>query len=86
MDRKRSSQFHAHLPDITLMDLRMPVMNGLDAMAAIRDEFPDARIIILVTCPGDIQGAMQLGARDYLLKTQLDKELLGTIRAVQAGN
>jgi DNA-binding NarL/FixJ family response regulator len=60
-------------------------MNGLEAIAAIRDEFPDARIIILVTYPGDVQGAMKLGARAYLLKTQLDKELLGAIRVVQAG-
>jgi DNA-binding NarL/FixJ family response regulator len=53
-------------------------------MAAIRDEFPEARIITLVTYPGDVQGALQLGARAYLLKTQLDKDLLGTISAVQA--
>ena len=83
--REAIEQFHAHRPDITLMDLRMPVMNGLEAIAAIRDEFPDARIIILVTYPGDVQGAMKLGARAYLLKTQLDKELLGAIRVVQAG-
>jgi DNA-binding NarL/FixJ family response regulator len=83
--REAIEQFHAHRPDITLMDFRMPVMNGLDAMAAIRNEFPDARIIMLVTYPGDVPGAIKLGARAYLLKTQLDKELLGTIRAVQAG-
>src|SRR5215469_8771570 len=83
--REAIEQFHAHRPDITLMDLRMPVMNGLDAMAAIRNEFPDARIVILVTYPGDVQGAMKLGARAYLSKTQLDKEFLGAIRAIQAG-
>ena len=49
--REAIEQFHAHRPDITLMDLRMPIMNGLDAMAAIRNEFPDARIVILVTYP-----------------------------------
>jgi CheY-like chemotaxis protein len=76
--REAIEQFHAHRSDITLMDLRVPVMNGLDAMAAIRDdEFPDARIILMVTYTGDVQGAMKLGARAYLLKTQLDKELLG---------
>jgi DNA-binding NarL/FixJ family response regulator len=65
------------------MDLRMPEMNGLEAMATIRNEFPEAKIIILTTYASDIQGAMKLGARAYLLKTQLDKELLPTIRAVQ---
>jgi DNA-binding NarL/FixJ family response regulator len=67
------------------MDLQMPGMNGLDAMAAIRNEFPDARIIILTTYESDVKNAMNGGARAYLLKTQLDKELLGTIRAVHAG-
>src|SRR5262249_41794096 len=78
-------QFRQHRPDITLMDLQMPVMNGLEAMVAIRNEFPDAKIIILTTYEGDVDGAMKLGARAYLLKTQLDKELLPTIRAVQTG-
>jgi DNA-binding NarL/FixJ family response regulator len=66
--REAIAQFHAHRPDITLMDLQMPLMSGLEAMSAIRDEFPDARIIILATYPGDAQGAMKPGARAYLLK------------------
>ena len=78
-------QFRAHHPDITLMDLQMPEMNGRDAMIEIRTEFPEARIIILTTFPGDVQGAMKLGARAYLLKAQLDKELLPTIRAIHSG-
>ena len=77
--------FRAHRPDVTLMDLRMPEMNGLDAMVAIRNEFPDAKIIVLTTYESDVQDAMKLGARAYLLKTHLDKELLPTIRAVQGG-
>jgi DNA-binding NarL/FixJ family response regulator len=81
------AQFRVHHPDITLMDLKMPDMNGLDAMIAIRGEFPEARIIVLTTYTGDIQvlRAMQVGARAYLLKSLLDKELLETIRAVHAG-
>jgi DNA-binding NarL/FixJ family response regulator len=79
--------FRKHRPDITLMDLQMPDMNGLDAMNAIRAEFPEARIIVLTTYSGDVQvlRAMQVGARAYLLKSLLDKELLETIRAVHAG-
>ena len=83
--REALQQFRQHHPDITLMDLQMPEMNGLEAMAAIRKEFPEAKIIILTTYPNDVQDAMKLGAQAYLLKTQLDKELMGTIRAVQAG-
>ena len=85
--REAVEQYHAHRPDITLMDLQMPEMNGLDAMIAIRSEFPDARIIMLTTYAGDVQvlRAMRVGARGYLLKTLLDKELLETIRAVHAG-
>jgi DNA-binding NarL/FixJ family response regulator len=78
-------QFRQHHPDITLMDLQMPEMNGLEAMVAIREEFPEAKIIILTTYASDVQDAMRLGARAYLLKTELDRELLPTIRAVQAG-
>jgi DNA-binding NarL/FixJ family response regulator len=80
-------QFRVHQPDITLMDLQMPEMNGVDAMIAIRGEFPDARIIILTTYAGDVQvlRAMKTGARAYLLKSLLDKELLETIRAVHSG-
>jgi DNA-binding NarL/FixJ family response regulator len=85
--REAVEQFRAHRPDITLMDLQMPEMNGLDAMIAIRSEFPDARIIMLTTYAGDVQvlRAMKVGARGYLLKTLLDKELLEAIRAVHAG-
>ena len=83
--REAIQQFRQHHPDITLMDWQMPAMNGLDAMVAIRKEFPDAKIIILTTYESDVKDAVQLGARAYLLKTELNKELLGTIRAVQAG-
>jgi DNA-binding NarL/FixJ family response regulator len=69
------------------MDIQMPEMNGLDALIAIRGEFPEARIIMLTTYSGDVQvvRAMKVGARGYLLKNLLAKELLGTIRAVHAG-
>jgi DNA-binding NarL/FixJ family response regulator len=83
--REAIQQFRAHWPDITLMDLQMPAMTGLEAMVAIRKESPQAKVIILTTYAGDAEGAMKLGAQAYLLKTQLDKELLGTIRAVHAG-
>jgi len=83
--REAIEQFRRHHPDITLMDLQMPEMNGLEAMVAIRSEFPEAKIIILTTYASDVQGAMKLGAEAYLLKTELDKELLPTIRSVQAG-
>src|SRR5258707_273601 len=85
--REAIHQFRAHRPDITLMDLQMPEMNGLDALIGIRGEFPDARIIVLTTYTGDVQvlRAMKVGARAYLLKNLLDKELLETIRAVHAG-
>jgi DNA-binding NarL/FixJ family response regulator len=85
--REAIQQFRTHAPDITLMDLQMPEMNGLDAMLAIRGEFPDARIVVLTTYTGDVQAkrAVQAGARAYLLKNSLHKELLDTIRAVHAG-
>jgi DNA-binding NarL/FixJ family response regulator len=85
--REAVDQYRRHRPDITLMDLQMPDMNGLDAMIAILAEFPDARIVVLTTYVGDAQvlRAMKVGARGYLLKTLLDKELLETIRAVHAG-
>ena len=84
--REAIQKFRQHHPDITLMDLQMPEINGLDAMVAIRREFPDAKIIILTTYARDVDDAMKLGARAYSLKTQLGKELLGIIRAVKAGN
>jgi len=85
--REAIQQFHRHRPDITLMDLQMPEMNGLDAIIAIRGEFPEARIIVLTTYAGDMQAlrALKAGARAYLLKDSLHKELLATIRAVHAG-
>lgn len=80
-------QFRSHRPDITLMDLQMPEMSGLDAMMAIRGEFPDAKIIVLTTYSGDVQvlRALKAGARAYLLKNTLHRNLLETIRAVHAG-
>ncbi len=83
--REAIDQFRKHRPDITLMDLQMPEMSGLDAISAIRGEFPDARIIVLTTHPGDVQvsRALKAGARAYILKD--GKELLETIRAVHAG-
>ena len=85
--REAIQQFRTHRPDITLMDLQMPEMSGLDAMVAILGEFPDARIIVLTTYSGDVQAlrAIKAGARAYLLKNSLSKELLGAIRAVHAG-
>jgi len=85
--REAIQQFRAHRPDITLMDLVMPELSGLDATMAIRGEFPDARIIVLTTYTGDvqIQRALRAGARGYLIKNLLHKELLDTIRAVHAG-
>jgi DNA-binding NarL/FixJ family response regulator len=85
--REAIHQFRQHRPDITLMDLQMPEMTGLDAMVAIRGEFPEAKVIVLTTYTGDVQvlRAMKTGARAYLLKSLLDKELLDTIRAVHAG-
>ena len=85
--REAIQQFRAHHPDVVLMDLQMPEMNGLDALMAIRDEAPEARIIVLTTYAGDAQvlRAIKAGARGYLLKSALHRELLETIRAVHAG-
>jgi DNA-binding NarL/FixJ family response regulator len=85
--REAIEQFRRLQPDVTLMDLQMPEMNGLDALTAIRAEFPDARIIVLTTYTGDVQimRALKAGAFAYLLKSLLRKELLTTIRAVHAG-
>jgi DNA-binding NarL/FixJ family response regulator len=80
--------FRLHHPDITLMDIRMPGINGLDALASIRQEFPQARIIVLTTFVGDVQAlrAFKLGAMGYLHKDMLRSELVKTIRLVHAGH
>ena len=85
--REAIQQFRAHRPDVTLMDLQMPEMNGLDAIVAIRGEFPNAKIIVLTTYKGDVQilRALKAGAQGYLLKNTVHKELVDTIRAVHAG-
>jgi len=85
--RDAIQQFRVHHPDVTLMDLQMPEMNGIDALIAIRNEFPDAKVIVLTTYAGDTQilRALKAGAQAYLLKNTLHKELLETIRAVHTG-
>lgn len=85
--REAIQRFREHTPDVTLMDLRLPDMSGIDAMMAIRSECPDARIIILTTFAGDveIQRALQAGARAYILKSMPPKELVEVIRQVHAG-
>jgi DNA-binding NarL/FixJ family response regulator len=85
--REALEQFRKQRPDITLMDLRMPDMNGIDAMTAIFGEHPHARIIVLTTYSGDVEilRALKAGAQAYLLKGLLRKELIDTIRAVHAG-
>ena len=85
--REAIQQFRAHRPDVTIMDLQMPEMSGLDALIAIRGEFPNARIIVLTTYAGDVQilRALKSGAQGYLLKNTFHKELIDTIRAVHAG-
>jgi len=85
--REAIHQFRVHRPDVTLMDLQMPEMSGLDAIIAIRGEFTEARIVVLTTYGGDVQvlRALKAGARAYLLKNTLHKELVETIRAVHAG-
>lgn len=85
--REAIQQFRILHPDITLMDVQMPVMNGLDALIAIRNESPDAKIIMLTTYTGDVQilRALKAGAQGYLLKNTLHRDLLETIRAVHAG-
>jgi DNA-binding NarL/FixJ family response regulator len=85
--REAVEQFRKHRPDVTLMDLQMPTMSGIEAIHAICSEFPDARVIVLTTYAGDAQvkRALQAGAHGYLLKGLLRKELLDTIRAVHSG-
>jgi DNA-binding NarL/FixJ family response regulator len=81
------TRFREYRPDVTLMDLRLPDMSGIDALIAIRAEFPDARIIMLTTFEGDveIQRALQAGARGYLLKSMPPRELVEVVRQVHAG-
>jgi DNA-binding NarL/FixJ family response regulator len=85
--REAIEQYRIHRPDVTLMDLQMPEMNGVEAMIAICGEFPDARIIVLTTYTGDVQvlRALKAGARAYLLKSLVRKDLVETIRLVHAG-
>jgi DNA-binding NarL/FixJ family response regulator len=85
--REAIERFRAHRPEVTLMDLQMPQMGGLDAMIEIREEFPSARIIVLTTYQGDIQAlrAIRAGAAGYLLKSMVRRELADTIRLVHAG-
>jgi DNA-binding NarL/FixJ family response regulator len=85
--REAIAQFRTHRPDITLMDLQMPIMGGSEAILAIREEFPEARIIVLTTYSGDAQAdrAFKAGAYGYLLKSMLRKELVETIRTVHGG-
>lgn len=85
--REAIELFRQHRPDVTLMDLQMPGLNGIDTMSAIRTEFPNARFIVLTTYQGDVQAlrALKAGASGYLLKNMLRRELLDTIRTVNAG-
>jgi DNA-binding NarL/FixJ family response regulator len=85
--REAIQRFREHKPDVTLMDLRLPDMSGIDAMLSIRSEFPEARVIILTTFAGDveIQRALEAGARAYMLKSMPPKELVEVIRQVHAG-
>jgi len=85
--REAIQRFREHKPDVTLMDLRLPDISGIDAMIAIRSEFSEARIIILTTFSGDveIQRALEAGARAYVLKSMPPKELVEVIRQVHAG-
>jgi DNA-binding NarL/FixJ family response regulator len=85
--REAIQQFRTHRPDVTIMDLQMPEMNGLDAITAIRGEFRDAKVIVLTTYKGDVQilRALKAGAQGYLLKNAIHKELVDTIRAVHGG-
>ena len=81
-------KYRLHRPDVTLMDLQMPALTGIEAIIAIRSEFPNARIIVLTTYVGDVQvfRALKAGARGYILKGDVPRQLLDTIRAVHAGH
>src|ERR1700693_3440615 len=80
-------KFRLHRPDVTLMDLQMPGLNGIEAIIGIRSEFPNARIVVLTTYVGDVQvlRALKAGAQGYILKGEVHRALLDTIRAVHAG-
>ena len=80
-------KFRAHRPDVTLMDIQLPGLNGIETISQIQKEFPNAKVIVLTTYSGDVQvvRAIKAGARGYLLKRQVHRELLETIRAVHAG-
>lgn len=86
--REGVEKFRSQRPDVTLMDLQMPEMDGVDTIVAIRGEFPTARIIVLTTYAGDVlaQRALKAGAQAYVLKSQVRKDLLETIRAVHGGH
>jgi DNA-binding NarL/FixJ family response regulator len=85
--REAIEKFRSHRPDVTLMDLQMPDMSGIDAIISIRQEFPEARIIVLTTYAGDVlaQRALKAGAQAYMLKSDVRKDLPDTIRSVHAG-
>lgn len=85
--REALEKYRLHRPDVTLMDLQMPNMNGVETIIGIRSEYPNARIIVLTTYGGDIQAlrALKAGARAYILKSHVHRELMDTIRAVHAG-
>lgn len=85
--REAIAEFRKHRPDVTLMDLQMPEMSGIECIIAIRSDFPNARIIVLTTYPGDVEvlRALKAGARGYLLKGQVNKDLAEVIRAVHSG-
>ena len=85
--REALLSFREHRPDVTLMDLRLPDMSGIDTMVAIRSEFPDARIIMLTTFEGDVEirRALEAGARGYMLKSMPPQDLVDGIRQVHAG-
>jgi DNA-binding NarL/FixJ family response regulator len=85
--REAIQRFREFQPDVTLMDLRLPDISGIDAMIAIRNEFPNARIIMLTTFEGDveIQRALAAGARGYMLKSMAPQELIDAVRQVHAG-
>jgi DNA-binding NarL/FixJ family response regulator len=86
--REAIAEFKKHRPDVTLMDLQMPEMSGIECIIAIRSDFPNARIIVLTTYPGDVQvvRALKAGARGYLLKGQVNRDLPDAIRAVHSGH